>query len=85
MYDVNMYDMNAQVSHHSTDVARLRALLRYGGIYLDGDVFVVQSLRRFLRYEATVSCQEDGTFGNMIMIHHKNSRFLRLYMDTYRQ
>ncbi|KAH6932769.1 hypothetical protein HPB50_014878 [Hyalomma asiaticum] len=63
----------------------MRALLYYGGIYLDGDVFVVQSLRRFLRYEATVSCQEHGSFGNMIMIFHKNSRFLRLYMDTYRQ
>ncbi|KAH6919571.1 hypothetical protein HPB50_029441 [Hyalomma asiaticum] len=83
-YDI-VPDIIHLVSHHSTDVARLRALLHYGGIYLDEDVFVVQSLRRFLRYEATVSCKEDATFGNMIMIHHKNSRFLRLYMDTYRQ
>ncbi|KAH6923780.1 hypothetical protein HPB50_006717 [Hyalomma asiaticum] len=85
VFPKEVFGIKIENSHHSTDVARLRALLRYGGIYLDGDVFVVQSLRRFLRYEATVSCQEKGSFGNMIMIHHKNSRFLRLYMDTYRQ
>ncbi|KAL1437683.1 hypothetical protein MTO96_048711 [Rhipicephalus appendiculatus] len=56
-----------------------------GGIYLDADVFVVQPLRRFLRYEATVSCPEGYTFGNMIMFSHKNSRILRLFMDTYRE
>ncbi|KAL3191466.1 hypothetical protein MRX96_059842 [Rhipicephalus microplus] len=56
-----------------------------GGIYLDADVFVVQSLRRFLRYEATVTCPQGYTFGNMIMIAHKNSRILRLFMDTYRE
>ncbi|KAH6943086.1 hypothetical protein HPB50_015832 [Hyalomma asiaticum] len=67
--------------HHSTDVQRLRVLLRHGGIYLDADVFVVQSLRRFLRYEATAPCG----FGNMIFIAHKNSRFLRLFMETYRE
>ncbi|XP_037570577.2 uncharacterized protein LOC119452650 [Dermacentor silvarum] len=63
----------------------MRVLLRYGGIYLDADVFVVQSLRRFLRYEATVACAEGGVFGNMIMIAHKNSRVMRLFMDTYRE
>ncbi|KAL1481113.1 hypothetical protein MTO96_050455 [Rhipicephalus appendiculatus] len=45
----------------------------------------VRPLRRFLRYEATVSCPEGYTFGNMIMFSHKNSRILRLFMDTYRE
>ncbi|KAL3191468.1 hypothetical protein MRX96_059843 [Rhipicephalus microplus] len=71
--------------HHSTDVVRIRALLRHGGIYLDADVFVVQPLRRFLHYEATVTWPQGYTFGNMIMISHKNSRILRLFMDTYRE
>ncbi|XP_037572387.1 uncharacterized protein LOC119454558 [Dermacentor silvarum] len=74
-----------QWPEHSTDIVRLRVLLRYGGIYLDADVFVVQSLRRFLRYEATVACVDGGFFGNMIMISHKNSRVIRLFMDTYRE
>ncbi|KAL3191476.1 hypothetical protein MRX96_059850 [Rhipicephalus microplus] len=56
-----------------------------GGIYLDADVFVVQPLRRFLHYEATVTWPHGYTFGNMIMISHKNSRILRLFMDTYRE
>ncbi|XP_065283790.1 uncharacterized protein [Dermacentor albipictus] len=77
--------INPEWGHHSTDIVRMRVLMRYGGIYLDADVFVVQSLRRFLRYEATVGCVEDGTFGNMIMIAHNNSRVMRLFMDTYRE
>ncbi|KAL1430194.1 hypothetical protein MTO96_015310 [Rhipicephalus appendiculatus] len=56
-----------------------------GGIYLDADVFVVQPLRRFLRYEATVSCPQGYWYGNQIMIAHKNSRVLRLFMDTYHE
>ncbi|KAL3195741.1 hypothetical protein MRX96_045545 [Rhipicephalus microplus] len=71
--------------YHATDVVRLRALLQYGGIYVDSDVFVVQSLRRYLRYEATISCGPGVNMGNMLMIFHKNSRFLRLYLNTYRQ
>ncbi|KAH7939336.1 hypothetical protein HPB52_011167 [Rhipicephalus sanguineus] len=71
--------------YHSTDVVRLRALLGYGGIYLDRDVFMVQSLRRYLRYEASISCPPGGVFGNMLIISHKNSRFIRLYLNTYRQ
>ncbi|XP_075560021.1 uncharacterized protein LOC142591603 [Dermacentor variabilis] len=70
---------------HSTDIVRIRVLLRYGGIYLDSDVFVVQSLQRFLRYEATVAWFDGGFFGNMIMIAHKNSRLIRLFMDTYHE
>ncbi|KAH7975482.1 hypothetical protein HPB52_002113 [Rhipicephalus sanguineus] len=80
-----IFNISIQERYHSTDVVRLRALMRYGGIYADRDVFVVQSLRRYLRYEATISCHPDGVFGNMLMIFHKNSRFLRLYYDTYHQ
>ncbi|XP_049512877.1 uncharacterized protein LOC125940582 [Dermacentor silvarum] len=59
--------------------------MRYGGYYLDRDVFVVQSLRRFLRYEATIGCASNGALGNNLVFFHKNSRFLRLYLDTYRK
>ncbi|XP_065283718.1 uncharacterized protein [Dermacentor albipictus] len=83
--DVFGTPIDPEWSHHSTDIVRIRVLMRYGGIYLDADVFVVQSLRRFLRYEATVGGVEDGTFGNMIMIAHNNSRVMRLFMDTYRE
>ncbi|KAH7975481.1 hypothetical protein HPB52_002112 [Rhipicephalus sanguineus] len=85
VFPQKIFNIAIQERYHSTDVARLRVLLRYGGIYLDRDVFVVQSLRRYLRYEATISCPTGASLGNMVMIFHKNSRFLRLYLNTYRQ
>ncbi|XP_077560861.1 uncharacterized protein LOC144175694 [Haemaphysalis longicornis] len=71
------------IPHHSTDVVRLLALMKYGGVYLDHDVFVVRSLRPLLRYEAAMFCR-DGLIGNMMLFFHKNSRFLRLFLQTYR-
>jgi len=44
-----------------SDYARLHALYRYGGIYLDTDVEVIKPLDRFLKHEA-FSGFEDETF-----------------------
>lgn len=33
--------------HHGSDVSRLRVLIKYGGIYLDNDVFVIHSLDKY--------------------------------------
>ncbi|KAK8785867.1 hypothetical protein V5799_007768 [Amblyomma americanum] len=74
-----------QQKYHVADVARVQILRRYGGIYLDWDVFVIQSLRRFLRYEATLPCTPNVWIANNILIFHKNSRFLRLYIESFRE
>ncbi|KAL1469612.1 hypothetical protein MTO96_024907 [Rhipicephalus appendiculatus] len=85
VFPKEIFNITIEERYHSTDVVRLWALLRYGGIYLDRDVFVVQSLRRYLRYEASVSCAPGNSMGNMMLVFHKNSRFLRLYLNTYRK
>ncbi|XP_065305704.2 uncharacterized protein [Dermacentor albipictus] len=83
VFPTEIFGIPIQVSHHATDVLRLRVLMRYGGYYFDKDVFVIQSLRRFLRYEASLNFANGDLMGNMVMFFHKNSRFLRLYLDTY--
>jgi len=40
--------------YHQSDVAKLRILLDHGGIYLDTDVIVVNSLDPLRRYDATL-------------------------------
>ncbi|XP_070396494.1 uncharacterized protein [Dermacentor albipictus] len=85
VFPTEVFGIPIKVSHHATDVLRLRALMRYGGYYCDKDVFVIQSLRRFLRYEASLNFEGGVNMGNMVMFFHKNSRFLRLYLDTYRR
>ena len=43
--------------YHQGDVAKLEILLEYGGIYLDYDVIVVNSLDPVRRYDATLGKQ----------------------------
>ena len=68
------------------DVWRLLILMQYGGIYVDNDIFVVNSLDKFRRYEMTVGFENmtEHVMGNQVLIAHRNARFLRICYDTYR-
>jgi hypothetical protein len=68
---------------HSADITRIKVLLEFGGIYLDQDVFVVKSLDIYRKYEMTLGWDLGLVFSNAIFIAHKNSRFLKLYFDSY--
>ncbi len=71
--------------NHRSDVYRILILMNYGGIYLDNDVYVINSLNKYLKYEMTVSSRLVGdNFGNMVLIGHRNARFLKAYYDSYR-
>jgi hypothetical protein len=69
---------------HSADVTRIKLLLEFGGIYLDQDIYVVKSLDIYRKYEMTLGWDAINSFSNAIFIAHKNSRFLKLYLDSYR-
>lgn len=75
------------VNHHRSDVWRLLVLMHHGGIYLDTDVFVVNSLDKYRVYEMTVSYEEDtpnAALGTQVMIAHRNARLLKAHFDAYR-
>lgn len=69
---------------HAADVLRIQTLMRYGGIYLDRDSYVVQSLDSYRRFEMTLGWPEGAFIGNQVLVAHKNARFLKLYYDSYR-
>lgn len=69
---------------HGSDIARLRILMKHGGIYLDNDVFVIQSLNKYRKFEATVNWDEGLLLGNQIIIANRNARILPLWFDTYK-
>ncbi|CAG0888176.1 unnamed protein product [Cyprideis torosa] len=71
---------------HKSDVARLQILEKFGGIYLDNDVYVVHSLQPYLHFEFSIGWPSigDQLLGNQILIGHKNSRFLQKYIATYK-
>ena len=49
-----IHGQNLSNIYHRGDVTKLEILLEYGGIYLDYDVIVVNSLDPVRRYDATL-------------------------------
>lgn len=54
---------------HAGDVARLKVLMKYGGIFLDNDSYIVQSLNDFRRFEMTLGWREGGNISNQVNMH----------------
>lgn len=69
---------------HGSDITRYRTLMKYGGIYIDNDVFVCQSLNRFRKFEFTLNWDEDQFLGSQVLIGNRNARFLKFVMETYK-
>lgn len=70
---------------HGSDISRLRILKKYGGIYLDNDCFVIQSLDKYRKFECVVNWDENQFLGNQVIIANKNARILPQWLDTYKE
>ncbi|XP_037039510.1 uncharacterized protein LOC119076702 [Bradysia coprophila] len=70
---------------HGGDITRFRTLRKFGGIYLDNDVFVCQSLNGFRKFEFTLGWEVGEFLGNQVMIGNRNARFLKFTLDSYRE
>lgn len=73
------------LNYHAGDITRFRTLRKYGGIYLDNDVFVCQSLDVFRKFEFTLGWDENQFLGNQVLIGDRNARFLKLTLESYRE
>lgn len=70
---------------HGSDVARIRMMMKYGGIYLDNDMYVVNSLDKYRHMEIAMGWDEGQFLGSQVIIAHPKARFLPLWLDTYRE
>ncbi|KAL1465810.1 hypothetical protein WDU94_005350 [Cyamophila willieti] len=70
---------------HSSDIARLRLIQTYGGIYFDSDVFVVQSMHPYRRFEFGLEWNYHMNLGTQIEFGHKDARVIPLWLETYKQ
>jgi len=70
--------------YHAADVARLYVLRQYGGIFVDSDVYLVRSLDSFRKFEFTIGWPIGESIGNQVLIANKQSRFLKLWLESYR-
>ena len=69
---------------HGSDIARARTMIKYGGIYLDNDVYVIRSLDKYRKFELALGWAQNDTMGTQVIIAHRNCRFLPLWLETYR-
>jgi hypothetical protein len=70
---------------HAGDIARIRILMQYGGIFLDNDTYLVRTVDCFRKYEMVVGRDENGYIGTQILLANKDARFLCLWLETYRE
>ena len=57
--------------------------MNYGGYYFDNDVYVLQPLDEFRKYEMTLEI-EDEIIESQVLIAHRNSRLLKAIFASYR-
>jgi hypothetical protein len=72
---------------HRADIVRLRALQRYGGIYLDMDVLVLRPFDSLLSHDMVMAQEgEGGRVGlcNAVILAKKGSEFVDLWLDSYK-
>lgn len=70
--------------HHGSDIARIQIMMKYGGIFLDNDVYVINSLDRYRRFEMTLNWDNNQFLGTQVLLAHKDARFLKLWLESYR-
>lgn len=71
--------------HHGSDIGRIRVLMKYGGIFLDNDVYVIRNLDKYRNFEFVINWDEGQFMGTQVLLAHKDARFLREWLETYRQ
>jgi mannosyltransferase OCH1-like enzyme len=80
-----IFNLNPGWIHHKADTLRLLILMHYGGIYLDNDMLLIQSIDYYRRFEFALSWDSDiDGIGNQLLIANKNARLLRAMYDGYR-
>lgn len=75
---------NAKKWAFVSDVARLYALVNYGGIYMDTDVELLNSLDPFLNYEAFSGFEAMDRIPTGLMASEKGQVFFKELLDEYK-
>lgn len=70
--------------HHGSDIGRIRVLMKYGGIYLDNDVYVINPLDKYRKFEFVINWDENQFMGTQVIVAHKDARFLSEWLDCYK-
>ena len=66
-----------------SDVARLYALVNFGGVYMDTDVEVIKPIDPLLGYEAVSGFESDTRISTSLMAARKGQPFMKELLEQY--
>ena len=80
-----IFGNRVKVVEHMSDIIRIKALLKYGGIYIDTDVIPLKSFDTFLHHlkPMTMGIERQSRLPNAIMIGQRNNSFLNRWLRKY--
>ncbi|KAG0411977.1 hypothetical protein HPB47_010891 [Ixodes persulcatus] len=79
-----IFGVKLRYIEHTSDVVRAVVLMKHGGIYLDGDSYLVKNLDVYRRYEMSIGWYPGRSVGTQVLVAHKDARYLKLWYDSYR-
>ncbi|XP_065212747.1 uncharacterized protein LOC135840243 [Planococcus citri] len=74
---------------HMIDFTKIKILRRYGGIFLNNDIHIVQDPSKFLQFEMTVVVRSTSDVDSPlelfdeVIIAHRDARFLEQWLKSY--
>lgn len=80
---IYIFDVKLSSVYHASDIVRIRTLRKYGGIYLDNDVYVIKPLHQFRRFELTLGWPENQFMGKNLE-HSTPNSYLHLWFQEPR-
>ena len=88
----SIFGRKVNVVEHISDIIRMKVLLKYGGIYLDGDIIPLKSFDMFLYnskpmtmgLEKKPTSKKDNRLPNALMIGQRKNSFLTRWFESYK-
>lgn len=89
-FDLDMYPYTREAYDNRkfafvTDVVRLYALYREGGIYMDTDVEVLKSLDAFLKYDAVSGFESETQISTGLIASREGHPLFKELLDEYKE
>ena len=86
----HIFGRPVKVIEHVTDIIRLRTLMKYGGIYIDGDIIPLRSFDKFIYHskDMTLGTEKEWNIRShappAVMIGHRKNPFLDRWIQGYK-
>jgi len=68
---------------HKSDIVRMEALLKYGGIHFDIDTISLRPVKEYLQYDMVMAREKDYGLCNAVIMANKDSKFLKRWWEIY--